>query len=343
MPPVSSANNSKASRSPGITVLQHSAILLKDREKKENATTTGPESRHCPRSGKRHARTGHHASKVKGVTSSSVNFLLQEAVDTPIRSKPHDIDELEQKAQEDVVIDIEQEDLAKILAEEHVMKQSMHEANIKWHTNDAEEFRTMAGRYALDFLKSMNGTLCHLMVAFRMLAKAPWTARMVCVHVRQAAIYAISKGWFVNTVNSHGIHFSRAELALAAGTFLGDLKPNLPDDPAQSLFLLIHELPHTCADLFSTGKAVCKSCGKTKSVPVPTFASAISWSAPTWVSLRHCIERDCTPFPWISDPSDISWHEEACTRHDADIVDIQAWAYVSFRGERIEDCLLQCS
>ena len=155
-----------------------------------------------------------------------------------------------------------------MLAEENIMKQSIHEANMKWHANDEEEFRLSAGRYALDFLRTMNGTLCYLMVAFRMLAKAPWTTRMVCVHIRQAAIYAISQGWFVNTLASHGIYFSRAELALAAGTFLGDLKPNLPDDTDQPLFLLIHELPHICAELFSTGTAVCKCCGGSKSVPI---------------------------------------------------------------------------
>ncbi len=219
------------------------------------------------------------------------------------------------------------------------MRQSIHEANMKWHSNDEEEFRVLAGRYALDFLKSMNGTLCYLMVAFRMLAKAPWTARMVCVHIRQAAIYAISRGWFVNTLASHGIYFSRAELALAAGTFLGDLKPNLPDDTDQPLFLLIHELPHICADLFSTGSAVCKYCGRSKPVPIPTFATGISWSSTSWENLRHCLERDCAPFPWITSPSDSSWHESDCSRHDVDIIDIEfgPWAYVSFRGDEVEE------
>ena len=188
MPSTSAANNSKDSRPPGITILQHSTALIKDREKKENALAKGLDSRLCPKPGKRQARTGHQATKTKGVPSSNVNSFFQKAVDTPIRTQPHDIDELEQNVQEDLVIDVEQEDLAKILAEGNVMKQSIHEANIKWYSNDEEDFRTQAGRYALDFLKSMNGTLCYLMVAFRMLAKAPWTARMVCVHVRQAAI-----------------------------------------------------------------------------------------------------------------------------------------------------------
>ena len=128
-------------------------------------------------------------------------------------------------------------------------------------------------------------------------------------------------------------------MALAAGTFLGDLTPNLPDDPDQPLFLIIHELPHICAGLFSTGRAVCKCCGQTKSVPVPTFASAVSWSTPTWISLKHCLEQGCTPFPWILNPKDTSWHDQNCERQDADVVDVQIgpWAYVSLRGESIND------
>ena len=206
----------------------------------------------------------------------------------------------ERGAREESVIDVEQDNLEKMLVEENVMKQSIREANMKWHANEDQDFRLSAGKHALDFLKSMNGTLCYLVVAFRMPAKAPWTIRMVCVHIRQAAIYAISQGWFVNTLISHGIDFSRAELALAAGTFLGDLSPNLPDDTDQPLFLLIQELPNICAELFSVGSAVCKYCGGSKDVPIPTFATEISWTSPSWKSLRHCLENDCTPFPWIT-------------------------------------------
>ena len=334
----SQKNNSKASRPPGITVFQHASILLKDRERKEKQATKGQELHQVSRSGKRQARNGHHATKAKGVTNTSVSLLLQKAIDTPIQSQFKDHDELEQESQKEEVIDLEQEDLVRALAAENVLKQSVHEANMKWHANEDEEFRITAGRYALEFLQSMNGTLCYLMVAFRMLAKAPWTANMVCVHVRQAAIYAISKGWYLKTSNSHGIQFSRAELALAAGTFLGDLRPNLPDDPDQPMFLLIDGLPNTCAGLFSSGTAVCKSCGQTKTVPVPTFASAISWSSSTWVNLRQCVEHHCTPFPWISDPDDVTWHVNACNRHDTDVIDVQIgpWAYVSLRGNGLE-------
>ena len=60
--------------------------------------------------------------------------------------------------------------------------------------------------------------------------------------------------------------------------------------------------------------------------------------SPAWVNLRQCIEYQCTPFPWIYDPTDLSWHDAACDRHDTDVVDIQIapWVYVSFRGNEMK-------
>ena len=332
-------NSNGVRRPPGVTILQHSAILARSREKNDQQSINGLNPQQNPRSEKQRSKSDLPVERSKKLPDPKVNSFFQKAIETPIQSLPHEIDELEQISQEDTVIDLERENLQKMLAEENIMKQSIHEANMKWHPNDEEGFRLSAGRYALEFLKTMNGTLCYLMVAFRMLAKAPWTMRTVCVHIRQAAILAISQGWFVNTLASHGIDFNRAALALAAGTFLGDLKPNLPDDTDQPLCLLIHELPHVCAELFSTGTAVCKSCGGSKPIPVPTFATRISWASPAWKSLRQCLEHDCIPFPWCTEPNDCSWHEGNCSRHDADVVDIQVgpWAYVSFRGDNMEE------
>ena len=337
-PPTSLKNNCKPSRPPGITVFQHASILLKEKEKKESQIAKEQEPRQASRSGKKLVKKGSQASKSKGAANQGLRQLLQKAIDTPVFGQSKEQDEFERDLPREEVIDLEQEAHVRNRVADNVLKQSIREANMKWHAQENEEFRSEAGKYALEFLKSMNGTLCYLMVAFRMLSKAPWTAKMVCVHIRQAAIYAISKGWYLKTNESHGIQFSRAELALAAGTFLGDLKPNLPDDPDQPIFLLIHLLPSACADLFSTGTAVCQSCGQTKTVPVPTLATTTSWTSPAWVNLRQCIEYQCTPFPWIYDPTDLSWHDATCERHDTDVVDIQIgpWVYVSFRGNEMK-------
>ena len=63
------------------------------------------------------------------------------------------------------------------------------------------------------------------------------------------------------------------------------------------------------------------------------------WASSAWRSLKHCLEHDYTSFPWFTDPGDCRWHEGNCSRHDADIVDIQVgpWAYVSFRGDNVEE------
>ena len=173
------------------------------------------DSGNSSKTGKQLEKPSRSGARTKGASNPKVCDFFQKAVETSRQT------ELEQGAREEIVIDVEQDDLEQMLAEENIMKQSSGEANMKWHAKEYEGFRLSAGRYALDFLKSMNVTICYLVVAFRMLAKGPWTIRMVCVHIRQAAVCAISQGWFVNTLIAHGIHFSRAELALAAGTFLG--------------------------------------------------------------------------------------------------------------------------
>ena len=144
--------------------------------------------------------------------------------------------------------------------------------------------------------------------------------------------------WYVNTQLTHGINFCRAELALAAGTFPGDLTPNLPDDTDYPLFLVIHELPHNCAELFSSGTAVCKCCGGMKEFPVPTFATEHNWTSSSWAGLRHCLENKCIPFPWIINPGDRSCHRNECLRDDVDVIDIQfgPWMYVSFRNSDLD-------
>ena len=53
-----------------------------------------------------------------------------------------------------------------------------------------------------------------------MMALAPWKDSMVAIDVRQAAVVAISRGWFVKSDSFNAYLFTRAELALAAGSYL---------------------------------------------------------------------------------------------------------------------------
>ena len=54
---------------------------------------------------------------------------------------------------------------------------------------------------------------------------------MITPDVRQAAMVAISRGWFVKSENFTKYPFTRAELALAAGAYQGLLVPTIPDAP----------------------------------------------------------------------------------------------------------------
>ena len=87
---------------------------------------------------------------------------MQKAIDTPIFGQSKEQDEFERDLPREEVIDLEQEAHARNRVTDNVLKQSIHEANMKWHAQENEEFRSEAGKYALKFLKSMNGTLCYL-------------------------------------------------------------------------------------------------------------------------------------------------------------------------------------
>ena len=67
-----------------------------------------------------------------------MRLLLQKAIDTPVQSQNKEHDEFEHE-----------EDCARARVAENVLKQSIHEANMKWHAHEDEDFRDMAGKYAL--------------------------------------------------------------------------------------------------------------------------------------------------------------------------------------------------
>ena len=64
------------------------------------------------------------------------------------------------------------------------------------------------------FLRRMDSTLCFLIVVYRMLAKANWTRSMVAVDIKQAALYAISKGWHVKALDFRDYPFTRGVCSL---------------------------------------------------------------------------------------------------------------------------------
>ena len=132
----------------------------------------------------------------------------------------------------------------------------------------------------------MNSTLCFFTVAMRMLSKAPWTDPMISPDVRQAAMVAISRGWFVKSENFTKYPFTRAELALAAGAYQGLLVPTIPDDTTVALRTIIDHLPHSCATMF------------TGCLP---FLSGKAKRNSSYLFVQHHVERE-----WMDQPQDSS-------------------------------------
>ena len=92
---------------------------------------------------------------------------------------------------------------------------------------------------------------------------------MIAVDIKQAAFYAISKGWSLKDPTAGDFPFSVAELAVAAATYLEQITPGVPEDPFYTLFVMLGFLPPVCSKLFSTVTLTCPQCLATCTAPCP--------------------------------------------------------------------------
>ena len=104
---------------------------------------------------------------------------------------------------------------------------------------------------------------------------------MVSIDVRQAALVAISKGWYLSSNTGGSFPFSPAELAIAAGLYEGIIEPAAQDDVTHGLKVIIDHLPQECDTFFTKAKAYCPNCG----------ASTTGWVD---FAQRRCLQC-CTP------------------------------------------------
>ena len=141
------------------------------------------------------------------------------------------------------------------------------------------------------FLRRMDSTICFLIVVYRMLAKANWTRSMVAVDIKQAALYAISRGWFVKSSNFRDYPFSREQFAVSAATYLNKIPADAPEDPFRALYIVISHLPPSCAKLFSKGQVSCPYCSGSCEVSFPSFTTRLSWTMAIWTDLATCLNR----------------------------------------------------
>ena len=260
---------------------------------------------------------------------------------TVAAKEPHDVATCVKSRSTDVpMIDLEsiinEEDkrineliLAKEIRIQAEAAQLVRDAGEKWLSQVPDQKRNDIEKFAVQFLLAMDSTLCFFTVSLRMIALAPWKDSMVSIDVRQAAVVAISKGWFVKSDPFNAYPFTRAELALAAGSYLGKITPNLADDATVALRAIVELLPIACDEFFAQVSLACPFCQAKAVGAAPIFSTAVTWKSDEWVDLKTTLE-EATPFV-SAFPN--NWHAPTCDREEfvPTVVDFGPWAYLEFR------------
>ena len=228
-----------------------------------------------------------------------------------------------------LMIDVESIIVADEIRKQAIAVEQVRDASGKWLTDYPMRKKNDIEQLAVRFLLTMNSTLCFFTVAMRMLSKAPWTESMASVDVRQFALVAISRGWYVKQLASTKHPFTRAELALAAGVYEGLITPTLPDDTTVALRTIIDHLPKACNSMFSKAEVTCPFCHARNNSVVTTFSSCISWKDQMWTNLKQALAQ-AQPFVGHLPRN---WHAEGCDRDDQDpkITKLGKWLYLELR------------
>ena len=207
--------------------------------------------------------------------------------------------------------------------------QLIRDAGEKWLSQMPNQKRNDIEKFAVQFLLAMDSTLCFFTVSLRMIALARWKDSMVAIDVRQAAVVAISRGWFVKGDPFNAYPFTRAELALAAGSYLGKISPNIADDATVALRAIVELLPIACDEFFAQVSLACPFCQEKAAGAAPIFSTAITWKSEEWVDLKTTLEN-ATPFV-SSHPG--NWHAPTCDREEfvPTVTEFGPWAYLEFR------------
>ena len=174
---------------------------------------------------------------------------------------------------------------------ETAMKADISDAVQKWCRNLPPEHARRIAHIALKFLKKLNSTICFLVAAYRLLSKVPWTSSVISTDIRHAALYAISRGWYLKGGALSDFPFSKAELAVAAATYLEQIPSGAPDDPFYTLNTIIDFLPLVCGKLFSQATLMCPHCGAQSTASVPCIALNKTWVMNGWEDIATAIAK----------------------------------------------------
>ena len=215
--------------------------------------------------------------------------------------------------------------------QETLMKTEINDAVHKWCATYPAAHQIRVAHVAFKFRCRISSTICFLVAAYRLLAKAPWTTNMIAVDIKQAAFYAISKGWSLKDPTAGDFPFSVAELAVAAATYLEQIPPGVPEDPFYALFVMLGFLPPVCSKLFSTVTLTCAHCLATCTAPCPFFNTHVTWTMTEWVDLATAL-AEATMHPWVQSQG---WHAEGCnmSQHLIDLKNMTSWVLLQLQPE----------
>ena len=220
--------------------------------------------------------------------TNTISSFFAKPVEVPVPMEIEDDLQKEHNPTQENIVDVDDSEQQEKIRERANAVAKVQDASIKWLGNIDAGTKNTVEITAVQILLSMHATFCYYVVAMRLLTKAPWTGNMVSIDVRQAALVAISKGWYLYSNNS-GSFPSPAELAIAAGLYEGSIEPAAQDDVTHGLKVIIDHLPQECDIFFTEAKVHCPTCGASTTGLIHILSTPTTWIDHGWTSLKNTV------------------------------------------------------
>ena len=261
--------------------------------------------------------------------TNRISSFFAKPVEVPVPMEIEDDLQKEHNQTQDDIVDVEDAEQQRKIRDRAKAVAKVQDASTKWLANFDADTRNTVESTAVQILLSMHATFCYYVVAMRLLTKAPWTENMVSIDVRQAALVAISKGWYLYSNAGGSFPFSPAELAIAAGLYEGIIEPAAQDDVTHGLKVIIDHLPQECDTFFTKAKAYCPTCGASTTGLIHILSTPITWIDHGWTSLKDIV-FNAEP---LLGRAEGSWHASQCQRPETTftIDKLGRWIYLEFR------------
>ena len=221
--------------------------------------------------------------------TNTISSFFAKPVEVPVPMEIEDDLQKENKEPPSDIVDVENSELQQKMRDQANAVDKVRDASNKWLCNIEVDRKNTVEIAAVQILLSMHSTFCYYVIAMRLLTKAPWTENMVSIDVRQAALVAISKGWYLYSGTNMPFPFSTAELAIAAGLYNGSIEPAVQDDVTHGLKVVIDHLPKDCDVFFTKAKAHCPSCSASTTGLIHILSTSATWIAHGWTSLKDAV------------------------------------------------------